>query len=183
MRKYDFISALAQEAATEVVKNRDEWMKYLTTAARLYKYPFNEQMLIYAQRPDATACASLETWNEKMNCWVNRGAKGIEKLNDASRKDNVVTFEQLGVDRLFVDESHNYKNLFLYTKMRNVAGIAQSEAQKSSDMFAKCQYLDELTGGKGVTFATGTPISNSMTELYTNMRYLQYASKAGAGTF
>ena len=95
----------------------------------------------------------------------------LEKLNDASRKDNVVTFEQLGVDRLFVDESHNYKNLFLYTKMRNVAGIAQSEAQKSSDMFAKCQYLDELTGGKGVTFATGTPISNSMTELYGIKRY------------
>ena len=78
MRKYDFISALAQETATEVVKNRDEWMKYLTTAARLYKYPFNEQMLIYAQRPDATACASLETRNEKMNCWINRGAKGID---------------------------------------------------------------------------------------------------------
>ena len=98
----------------------------------------------------------------------------LEKLNDSSTKDNVVTFEQLGVDRLFVDESHNYKNLYLYTKMRNVAGIAQTEAKKSSDMFAKCQYLDELTGGKGVTFATGTPISNSMTELYTNMRYLQY---------
>ena len=109
----------------------------------------------------------------------------LEKLNDASRKDNVVTFEQLGVDRLFVDESYNYKNLFLYTKMRNVAGIAQSEAQKSSDMFAKCQYLDELTGGKGVTFATGTPISNSMTELYTNMRYLQYGTlqKLGLGHF
>ena len=98
----------------------------------------------------------------------------LEKLNDQSHKDSVVTFEQLGVDRIFVDESHNYKNLFLYTKMRNVAGIAQSEAKKSSDMFAKCRYLDELTGGKGVTFATGTPISNSMTELYTNMRYLQY---------
>lgn len=109
----------------------------------------------------------------------------LEKLNDTSRKDNVVTFEQLGVDRLFVDESHYYKNLFLYTKMRNVAGIAQTEAQKSSDMFAKCQYLDELTGGKGVTFATGTPISNSMTELYTNMRYLQYGTlqKLGLGHF
>ena len=97
----------------------------------------------------------------------------------------VVTFEQLGVDRLFVDESHNYKNLFLYTKMRNVAGIAQTEAQKSSDMFAKCQYLDEITGGKRVTFATGTPISNSMTELYTNMRYLQYGTlpKLGLGHF
>ncbi|MBQ9232420.1 MAG: DEAD/DEAH box helicase family protein [Lachnospiraceae bacterium] len=98
----------------------------------------------------------------------------FDKLMDDSRKDDVVTFEQLGVDRLFVDESHNYKNLFLYTKMRNVAGIAQTDAQKSSDMFAKCQYMDEITGGKGVTFATGTPISNSMTELYTNMRYLQF---------
>lgn len=109
----------------------------------------------------------------------------LEKLNDDTRKDNVVTFEQLGVDRLFVDESHSYKNLFLYTKMRNVAGIAQTEAQKSSDMFAKCQYLDELTGGKGITFATGTPISNSMTELYTNMRYLQYGTlqKLGLGHF
>ena len=109
----------------------------------------------------------------------------LEKLNDASRKDDVVTFEQLGVDRLFVDESHYYKNLFLHTKMRNVAGIAQSEAQKSSDMFAKCQYLDELTGGKGITFATGTPISNSMTELYTNMRYLQYDTlqQMGLGHF
>ncbi len=100
----------------------------------------------------------------------------LEKLHDATKKDDVVTFEQLGVDRLFVDESHSYKNLFLYTKMRNVAGIAQTEAQKSSDMFAKCQYLDEITGGKGITFATGTPISNSMTELYTNMRYLQYGT-------
>ena len=109
----------------------------------------------------------------------------LQKLNDSSRKDNVVTFEELGVDRLFVDESHAYKNLFLYTKMRNVAGIAQTEAQKSSDMFAKCQYMDELTGGKGVTFATGTPISNSMTELYTNMRYLQYGTlqKLGLGQF
>ena len=109
----------------------------------------------------------------------------LDKLNDQTRKDNVVTFEQLGVDRLFVDESHGYKNLFLHTKMRNVAGIAQTEAQKSSDMFAKCQYLDEITGGKGVTFATGTPISNSMTELYTNMRYLQYDTlqKLGLGHF
>lgn len=100
--------------------------------------------------------------------------KRLEKLNDDTRKDDVVTFEQLGVDRLFVDESHFYKNLFLYTKMRNIAGIAQTDAQKSSDMFMKCRYMDELTGGKGVTFATGTPVSNSMTELYTIMRYLQY---------
>ena len=109
----------------------------------------------------------------------------LAKLNDQSRKDDVVTFEQLGVDRLFVDESHNYKNLFLYTKMRNVAGIAQTDAQKSSDMFMKCQYMDELTGGKGVTFATGTPVSNSMVELYTIMRYLQYDTlqKLGLGHF
>ena len=109
----------------------------------------------------------------------------LTRLNDQSRKDDVVTFEQLGVDRLFVDESHNYKNMFLYTKMRNVAGIAQTDAQKSSDMFMKCQYLDELTGGKGVTFATGTPVSNSMVELYTIMRYLQYDTiqKLGLGHF
>lgn len=98
----------------------------------------------------------------------------IEKLNDQSRKDDVVTFEELGVDRIFVDESHYYKNLFLYTKMRNVGGIAQTEAQKSSDLFMKCRYLDELTGGRGTVFATGTPISNSMVELYTIQRYLQY---------
>lgn len=98
----------------------------------------------------------------------------LAKLNDTSRKDNVVTFEELGVDRIFVDEAHYYKNLFLYTKMRNVGGIAQTEAQKSSDLFMKCRYLDELTGGKGVIFATGTPISNSMVELYTMQRYLQY---------
>ena len=98
----------------------------------------------------------------------------LKKLQGADRKDDVVTFEQLGVDRLFVDESQNYKNLFLYTKMRNVAGLSTSEAQKSSDMFGKCRYLDEITGGRGVIFATGTPISNSMTEMYTLMRYLQY---------
>ena len=98
----------------------------------------------------------------------------LEKLNDQSRKDDVVTFEQLGVDRLFVDESHYFKNLFLMTKMRNVGGIAQTEAQKSSDLFMKCRYLDEITGGRGVIFATGTPISNSMVELYTIQRYLQY---------
>ncbi|GAB7056432.1 hypothetical protein JCM16163A_31790 [Paenibacillus sp. YK5] len=98
----------------------------------------------------------------------------LAKLNDTSRKDDVVTFEELGVDRLFVDEADSYKNLFLYTKMRNVAGLSQTEAQKSSDMFAKCRYLDELTGGRGIIFATGTPISNSITEMYTMQRYLQY---------
>lgn len=105
----------------------------------------------------------------------------LDKLNDQTRKDDVVTFEQLGVDRLFVDESHNYKNLFLYTKMRNVAGISQTDAQKSSDMFMKCRYMDEITGGKGITFATGTPVSNSMTELYTIMRYLQYDTLMNMG--
>ena len=98
----------------------------------------------------------------------------LQKLHDAARKDDVVTFEQLGVDRLYVDEAHNYKNLFLYTKMRNVAGLSATDAQKSSDMLLKCRYIDEITHGKGVTFATGTPISNSMTELYTMMRYLQH---------
>lgn len=109
---------------------------------------------------------------------MEKTKKGLEtrlaKLNDTSRKDDVVTFEELGVDRIFVDEAHYYKNLFLYTKMRNVGGIAQTEAQKSSDLFMKCRYIDELTGGKGVIFATGTPISNSMVELYTMQRYLQY---------
>ena len=105
----------------------------------------------------------------------------MKKLNDQTRKDDVVTFEQLGVDRLFVDESHSFKNLFLYTKMRNVAGISQTDAQKSSDMFMKCRYMDEITGGKGITFATGTPVSNSMTELYTIMRYLQYDTLMNMG--
>lgn len=98
----------------------------------------------------------------------------LDKLLNTDRKDDVITFEQLGVDRLFVDESQAYKNLFLYTKMRNVAGLSTSEAQRSSDMFMKCRYLDEVTGGRGVIFASGTPVSNSMTELYTVMRYLQY---------
>ena len=120
---------------------------------------------------------------------MERTRKGLEvrlkKLNDQSRKDDVVTFEQLGVDRLFVDESHYYKNLFLYTKMTNVAGIQTTDAQKSSDMYLKCRYMDELTGGKGITFATGTPISNSMVELYTIMRYLQYDTlqRTGLGHF
>ena len=105
----------------------------------------------------------------------------LEKLNDDFKKDDVITFEELGVDKLFVDEAHNYKNLFLFTKMRNVAGIGQSEAFKSSDMFMKCRYMDEMTNGKGVVFATGTPISNSMTELYTMQRYLQYDELKGRG--
>lgn len=100
----------------------------------------------------------------------------LKKITETDRKDDVITFDQLGVDRLFVDESQAYKNLFLYTKMRNVAGLSTSEAQRSSDMFMKCRYLDEITGGRGVVFASGTPVSNSMTELYTVMRYLQYST-------
>ena len=98
----------------------------------------------------------------------------LKKLNDQSRKDDVVTFEELGVDRLFIDEADMFKNLYLYTKMRNVGGIAQTEALKASDLYMKCRYLDELTGNKGVVFATGTPVSNSMAEMYTMQRYLQY---------
>ena len=100
----------------------------------------------------------------------------LKSLYDQSKKDDVVTFEELGVDRLFIDESHYYKNLHLYTKMRNVGGIAQTEAKKSADLYMKCRYLDELTGGRGTVFATGTPISNSMVELYTIQRYLQYST-------
>ena len=106
---------------------------------------------------------------------TRKGIKAkLDKLNDTKRKDTVIDFEQLGIDRLFIDESHFYKNLYLYTKMRNVGGIAQTEAQKSSDLFMKCRYLDEITGNRGTIFATGTPISNSMVELYSVQRYLQY---------
>ena len=105
----------------------------------------------------------------------------LEKLNDTKRKDTVIDFEQLGVDRLFIDESHFYKNLYLYTKMRNVGGIAQTEAQKSSDLFMKCRYLDQITGNRGTVFATGTPVSNSMVELYSVQRYLQYDTLAQNG--
>lgn len=98
----------------------------------------------------------------------------LEKLNDQTRKDDLVTFEELGIDRLFIDEAHYYKNLAAFTKMRNVGGISQTEAMKSSDLYMKCRYLDELTGGRGVVFATGTPISNSMVEMYTMQKYLQY---------
>ena len=106
---------------------------------------------------------------------TRKGIKAkLDKLNDTKRKDTVIDFEQLGIDRIFIDESHFYKNLYLYTKMRNVGGIAQTEAQKSSDLFMKCRYLDEITGNRGTIFATGTPISNSMVELYSVQRYLQY---------
>ena len=98
----------------------------------------------------------------------------LEKLNAQNKKDDVINFEQLGVDKIFVDEAHNYKNLFLYTKMNNVGGISQTDAQKSSDLYMKCRYMDEMTNGRGIVFATGTPVSNSMVELYTMQRYLQY---------
>ena len=118
--------------------------------------------------------ANAERFTIKQMMKTQKGLQAkIDKLNDQSRKDDVVTFEELGVDRIFIDESHYFKNLFLYTKMRNVGGIAQTEAQKSSDLFMKCRYLDEITGGRGIVFATGTPISNSMVELYTIQRYLQ----------
>lgn len=125
---------------------------------------------------------NAERYTVKQMEKTKRGLEAkLKKLNDQERKDDVVTFEEIGVDRVFVDEAHYYKNLFLYTKMRNVGGIAQTEAQKSSDLFMKTQYLDELTGGKGVIFATGTPVSNSMVELYTMQRYLQYKSLQGRG--
>jgi N12 class adenine-specific DNA methylase len=120
-----------------------------------------------AERGDRMTIKQMETAKRRLEA-------RLKKLNDQSRKDDVITFEELGVDRLFIDESHFYKNLFMFTKMRNVGGVAQSEAQKSSDLFMKCRYLDDKTGGKGVVFATGTPISNSMVELYTVQRYLQY---------
>lgn len=125
---------------------------------------------------------NAERYTVKQMEKTKRGLEAkLKKLNDQERKDDVVTFEEIGVDRVFVDEAHYYKNLFLYTKMRNVGGIAQTEAQKSSDLFMKTQYLDELTGGKGVIFATGTPVSNSMVELYTMQRYLQYKSLSDRG--
>lgn len=129
---------------------------------------------IKAKRGDNFSVKQLEQSKKSIKVKLN-------KLNDQSRKDDVVTFEELGVDRLFIDESHYYKNLYLYTKMRNVGGIAQTEAQKSSDLFMKCRYLDEITGGRGTVFATGTPISNSMVELYTIQRYLQYDTLARNG--
>ena len=116
---------------------------------------------------------------------LERTKRGLEtrlkKLHDTGRKDDVITFEQLGIDRLYVDEAHSFKNLFLYTKMRNVAGLSTTDAQKSSDMLLKCRYIDEITGGRGVVFATGTPVSNSMTELYTMMRYLQHDTISAKG--
>ena len=124
---------------------------------------------------DDVQASKGEQFTVKQLMKTRKGIKAkLDKLNDSKRKDTVIDFEQLGIDRLFIDESHFYKNLYLYTKMRNVGGIAQTEAQKSSDLFMKCRYLDEITGNRGTIFATGTPISNSMVELYSVQRYLQY---------
>ena len=140
-----------------------------------------QKSLLEEQIADITMGIANEKHNKGENYTIKQLEKTkkslelkLEKLNNQEKKDDVITFEELGIDKLFVDEAHNYKNLFLYTKMRNVGGIAQTEAQKSSDLFMKCRYLDEITGGKGIVFATGTPVSNSMAELYTMQRYLQY---------
>ena len=145
--------------------------------------PERQERMLQAQIDDIEEAISEMKYQRGENFTIKQMEKTrktlqarLDKLQGKDRKDDVVTFEQLGIDRLFVDEAHSFKNLFLYTKMRNVAGLSTSEAQKSSDMFMKCQYMDELTGGRGVVFATGTPISNSMTELYTMMRYLQYGT-------
>ena len=124
---------------------------------------------------DDVQASKGEQFTVKQLMKTRKGIKAkLDKLNDTKRKDSVIDFEQLGIDRLFIDESHFYKNLYLYTKMRDVGGIAQTEAQKSSDLFMKCRYLDEITGNRGTIFATGTPISNSMVELHSVQRYLQY---------
>ena len=131
-----------------------------------------DEILLGIQQAQAAKCENFTI--KQMERTRKSLESRLEKLNNSAKRDDLVTFEELGVDRLFIDESHHFKNLFLATKMRNVGGVAQTEAQKSSDLFMKCQYLDELTGGRGVVFATGTPISNSIMELYTIQRYLQY---------
>ena len=146
------------------------------------RYILEEQINSILASIDDAKRDKAENFTIKQMEKTRRGLEDkLKKLNDQTRKDDVVTFEQLGVDKLFVDEAHAFKNLFLYTKMHNVGGIAQTEAQKSSDLFMKCRYLDELTGAKGIVFATGTPVSNSMVELYTMQRYLQYDELVKAG--
>lgn len=169
-----FCSRIATGEYDAVIIGHSQFVKIPLSAER--QVAFLEQQMAEIERAIQTA---KEEKGERYTIKQMEKTKKtlqvkLSRLHDSTKKDSVITFEELGVDRLFVDESHCFKNLYLYTKMRNVAGIAQTEAQKSSDLFAKCQYMDELTGGKGITFATGTPISNSMTELYTNMRYLQY---------
>lgn len=224
--KYRIILEMASQTARDIASNADRYTDFLITAANNYKYSFKEQLLIHAQKPDATACAEIDTWN-KLGRWVNKGTKGIALLIDRdvpyklrhvfdisdtnSRAGRNITLWQMkpeyeyavseslqasfgdveeprefphllmdisgyAVEDIFIDEAHYYKNLAAFTKMRNVGGISQTEAMKSSDLYMKCRYLDELTGGRGVVFATGTPISNSMVEMYTMQKYLQYGA-------
>ena len=133
-----------------------------------------KQQLIEKQIADIIAGIAQAKRDKAENFTIKQLESKLEKLNSQTRKDDVINFEQLGIDKIFVDEAHNYKNLFLYTKMNNVGGISQTDAQKSSDLYMKCRYMDEITEGRGVVFATGTPVSNSMVELYTMQRYLQY---------
>lgn len=167
-----FCSKIATGDFDAVIMSQSQFEKIPMSEER-QRYFLNEQIKeiekFIMESDDDFSIRKLEKSKENME-------KKLEKLNNRDKKDDVITFEQLGVDRLFVDEAHYYKNLFLHSKMKNVAGIGSSEAQKSSDMFMKCQYMDEITGGKGIIFATGTPLSNSMTELYTMQRYLQYSS-------
>lgn len=175
-RRKKFCARIATGDYDAVIIGHSQFEKIPVSAER-------QERILTAQIDEIeNAIAELKSQNgERFSIkQMEKTRKGLEarldKLRATDRKDDVITFEQLGVDRLFVDEAHAFKNLFLYTKMRNVAGLSTSEAQKSSDMFMKCQYMDELTGGRGIIFATGTPVSNSMTELYTMMRYLQYGT-------
>ena len=169
-----FIGRIATGAYDAVIIGHSQFEKipmskeYQENHIRMQIEDITEQISLYRLNRDLRfSVKQLEKTKKKLGI-------RLEKLLDDDKKDNVITFEELGVDKLYIDEAHYYKNLFLYTKMRNVAGLSQSEAQKSSDLFMKCRYMDEMTGGKGIVFATGTPISNSMTELYTMQRYLQY---------
>lgn len=169
-----FIGRIATGAYDAVIIGHSQFEKipmskeYQENHIRMQIENITEQISLYRFNRDLKfSVKQLEKTKKKLGI-------RLEKLLDDDKKDNVITFEELGVDKLYIDEAHYYKNLFLYTKMRNVAGLSQSEAQKSSDLFMKCRYMDEMTGGKGIVFATGTPISNSMTELYTMQRYLQY---------
>ena len=176
-----FCGRIATGDYDAVIIGHSQFEKIPMSAERQKKILENQLNEILDGIAEAKA-ENAERYTVKQMEKTKRGLEAkIKKLNDQDRKDDVVTFEEIGVDRVFVDEAHYYKNLFLYTKMRNVGGIAQTEAQKSSDLFMKTQYLDELTGGKGVIFATGTPVSNSMVELYTMQRYLQYKSLQDRG--
>lgn len=200
LRLYPGAKILATRQKDFETKNRRRFCSRIATGdydaiiighSQFEKIPISaeRQALMLERQIDELNCAIMAAEREngvffsvkQMESMKKKLKERLDRLNDDSRKDAAITFEQLGVDQLFVDESHNYKNLFLYTKMGNVAGVQTTEAKKSTDMFNKCQYLDEITGGRGITFATGTPLSNSMTELYTNMRYLQYDTLMNLG--